>query len=57
MFDLSEWGVDALLLGSTNGELYLVRTQAVYTEPDYTKFNLNEMCQAKSYQGHVSYVN
>jgi len=44
MFDLTELGINALLLGSIDGQIYIVRTHSVFTEPDYTKFNLNEMC-------------
>ena len=43
MFDLTDMGVNALLFGSTNGEVYIVNTNAVFSEPDYTKHNINEM--------------
>jgi len=43
MFDLK--GTPALLLGSTNGEIYFVRTQAVYhREADVRMIMKNEMC-------------
>ncbi len=32
MFDLTD--MRALILGSTNGEIYLVRTESVYCEKD-----------------------
>jgi hypothetical protein len=35
MFDLKD--VNTLILGSKNGEIYLVRTECVYFEPDYAK--------------------
>ena len=34
MFDLTD--TNALVLGSMNGEIYLVRTESVYFKPDFT---------------------
>lgn len=33
MFDIPDLGV--LILGSTNGEIYLVRTESVFCEPEF----------------------
>jgi hypothetical protein len=48
-----------LFLGGINGDIHIVKKTALYFEKDGIADNINKsrLCQAKSYVGHVSFVN
>lgn len=47
-----------LICGSTNGDLHLVKQSCLYYDKDFiVEIARKQMCLAKSYAAHISFVN